>query len=502
VAPAFGNNRQDEPDENRMNVRAAFSSRRDDSGAVTIIVALLTVILLAVTALAVDIGRLTYERQKLRNTLDAAAQAGSYELPSNGAIAQAKALEFATANDPNSHPTVTLWCVVASAVSGGSPTNGGGTAIVAANVVGPTCYPGAGPYTVANYPGLKCGTKLCSIPCPATTGVTCNAITVKENRAVPFYFAPILGILSGNTGSVVSSSCKGACGTPPTNSMDVVVVADRTGSMSTADRTAMTTAIKGMLQMMTPVVQYVGFGTIGKSMPGACLTTGATSVTQVGSAWIPIAFTNDYVTMGATAPPYALNTSSNLIAGLNCLAASSTGTWLASPLKSAARYLLGLDANNIGSLPSRSGTVRRAIIFETDGEPNETALAGSSDLNTAGDIGNANGDVACTNLLSLANQAKAQGVMIITVAFGTANTAYCSGGASGTRVRDVLAGVASNDPRGGPSLAGNCGTAAEILTENTDGDYYYCAATGTDLAPLFVTALGQLNSHSRFMALP
>jgi hypothetical protein len=284
--------------------------------------------------------------------------------------------------------------------------------------------------------------------------------------------------------------------------MDVVVVADRTGSMSSTNRNAMVSAIKGMLQMMTPLMQYVAFGTIGKSKSGACLTTGATSVTQVGSSWIPISFSDNYVTMGSTPPPYTINTSSNLIAGLNCLAASSTGTWLASPMKAAARYLLGLDANNLGSLPARSGTVRKAIIFETDGEPNETAISGSTDITVAGDIGNATGEVACSNLLSIANQAKAQGILVIAVAFGSANTTHCNGGSSGTLVRDVLAGIASPDPRGGPSLANGCATAADVLAENTDGDYFYCAATGTDLAPLFVTALGQLNSHSRFMSLP
>lgn len=479
-----------------MSVRLALARAREDNGAIAVVVAGMLIILLVVTALAVDVGRLYYERQKLKNTLDASAQAGAYELPSNVVTARAKALEFATANDSRSNPTVTFSCVVGST---------GLTKQVPSNAVGSTCYPGPAPYDVATYPGLKCSTTVCSIPCPrtgVTSGYSCNAITVRENRPVPFYFAPIIGLMQGNTGSIVSSNCKGACGTPPTNPMDVVVVADRTGSMSTTDRNAMVSAIKGMLQMMTPVVQYVGFGTIGKSKSATCLTTGATSVTQTGSTWIPVNFNNTYVTMGSSAPPYALNTSSNLVAGLNCLAASSTGTWLASPLKSAARFLLGLDSNNLGSLPARSGTVRKAIIFETDGEPNETALAGSTDLNTAGDIGNANGDVACSNLLSLANQAKAQGIMVISVAFGSANTAYCSGGSTGTRVRDVLAAVASVDPKGGPSLANGCGTASEILTENNDGDYFYCAATGTDLAPLFVTALGQLNSHSKFMALP
>jgi len=463
-----------------MTMREAIRRAREEEGAVTIVVALLLVIMLMVTALAVDVGRLLYERQKLRNTLDAAAQAGAFELPGSAVTAQTVALNYATANDPNSHPSVTFSCMVGST---------GATKQVPPNAVGSTCYPGPGPYDTNVYPGLKCNTVVCSIPCPPTTGVVCNTISVRENRAVPFYFAPIVGLLTGSTGSIVSSACKGACGSPPTNPMDVVVVADRTGSMS-AYLSSLTAAIKNMLQYMTPSMQYVALATINKS----------TSACPTGN-WVSVPFTNNYNTPGASAKPYPLNTASALVSAMNCMKTSSGGTWLASPMKAAARYLLGIDANNLGSLPARSGTIRKAIIFETDGEPTESTLAGAVDLNSAADIGNSNGLTACSNLLTIANQAKAQGILIISVGFGGANSAYCTG-SSGTRVRDVLAGIASNDPRGGPSLAGACGTAAEILAENNDGDYFYCAATGTDLAPLFITALGQLNSHSRFLALP
>ena len=467
-----------------MIPRRHLAKLREDRGAVTIVVAGITIILLVVTALAVDVGRLLYERQMLKNTLDAAAQAGAFELPSNVTTAATKALQFAHANDPHSNPTVTFSCVVGST---------GATKQVPTNAVGSTCYPGPGPYTTVNYPALKCTTSMCSIPCPragVTSGYSCNAITVTENRVVPFYFAPILGIMSANTGSTTSSSCKGACGAPPTNPMDVVVVADRTGSMSTY-LTDLKNAIKNMLQYMTPSVQYVALATINKSA-SACPT----------GNWVSVPFSNAYNVPGSSTKPYPLNASDPLVTALSCMTTSSGGTWLALPLKYSARYLLGLDANNLGSLPGRSGTVRKAIIFETDGEPTETTNTYNDTLTVSGDISNSNGAIACSNLLSVANQAKAQGILIISVAFGTANSAYCTSGNSGPKVRDVLAAVASNDPKGGPSLATDCSTAAGVLTENNDGDYFYCAATGTDLAPLFITALGQLNSHSRFMALP
>ena len=53
--------------------------------------------------------------------------------------------------------------------------------------------------------------------------------------------------------------------------------------------------------------------------------------------------------------------------------AAITRTALASPLKGAARYLLGKtgDENNVAALGGgdRSGTVKKVIIFETDGQP-------------------------------------------------------------------------------------------------------------------------------------
>lgn len=496
-----------------MISREALDRLKSDGGAIAVVVAGLMVILLVVTALALDVGRLMYERQKLKNTLDAAAQAGSYELPSNVTTARAKALEFATANDPNSHPSVTFYCVVGST---------GATRQVPANAVGSTCYPGAAPYDSGNYPGLLCSTTVCKIPCPkvgVTSGYSCNAITVSENRSVPFYFAPIIGLFNGMTGTTVSSNCKGACGTPPTNPMDVVVVADRTGSMS-AYLSDLKNAIKSMLTYMTPSVQYVALASINKS--GSACPTGS---------WVSVPFSDNYNIPGSSTKPYPLNAGSALVNALTCMTTSSP-TYLASPLKAAARYLLGIDPNNIDSLQPRSGTVTRAIIFETDGQPTEATTGGVADLVTPGDVSNTDGQIACSNLSSIASLAKLEKVLLISVAFGDANTAYCGTyrvtdrrgkkttyyDTTTARVRDVLAGIASNSPRGGASIAETCTgpvdttsspvsnlptcTAADILAENNDGDFFYIAATGTDLAPLFITALGQLNSHSRFMALP
>ncbi|WP_127129471.1 pilus assembly protein TadG-related protein [Georgenia sp. SYP-B2076] len=450
-----------------------------ERGAVAVIVALLVPVLFAAAALAIDISMLTHQRQNLSNALDAAAQAGAYALPGDFDVATATALKFAKANDPEAAPTTEFWCVVAATGPGAAPS-------VRPGQVPGVCNPG----TTA---GARCNESICAIPCPAVAGNSCNTMRVQDDKEVAFSFAPVIGIDTGSTGDLTSTACKGSCGALAPNPMDVVVVADRTGSMSTADRNLMVSAIKGTLQTMTREQQYVALGTIGRSRTGgACLTTPSTSNTT--GPWIPVPFSSDYTVGPADAP--SLNTGSTLVKELTCLSSSSTGTYLASPLKASAQYLLG---NNSGTLPPRVGEVRKAIIFETDGQPNEDTIPGSTDLSVAGDIGNSNVGAACTNFTTVATKTKSAGVLIITVAFGDALTASCGG----TPVREVLAAAASPDPNGGPSKAQNdCGNATKRATENGDGDFFFCAGTGSELGPIFASAVNQLNPHTRLIRLP
>jgi hypothetical protein len=37
----------------------------------------------------------------------------------------------------------------------------------------------------------------------------------------------------------------------------------------------------------------------------------------------------------------------------------------------------------------------------------------------------------------------------------------------------------------------DCSDTAEQSTENSDGDFFFCAASGTEMAPIFRTALSQ-----------
>ena len=457
-----------------------------ERGAATAIFALMLPVLFGTLAMGLDVGKLVYERQHLNNALDAAALAGAAFLPGDPVAARSAATSFARANDPAADPAVSFWCVVAST---------GAARTVLSSQIPSVCNAGT-------TSGARCSETICAIPCVPGTGIACNSITVTDDKDVAFGFAPVIGIDTGNTGSLASDACKGSCGSQIPNPMDIALVADRTGSMSDANRNLMVAGIKSTLQTMTRDLQYVALGTIhrSKASPGTCTTSPSTDNT---GPWMPVPFSNDY-TQNPALPggTPALNTGSTLIKGLNCLSASSGGTHLAAPLKAAARYLLGMDSNNLGSLPARSTPAKKAIIFETDGQPNEQNFGGSTSLAPSGDVGSTNGTTACNNFKAVAANAKAQGLLIVTVAFGDATSARCTA-SGGEYVRNVLASAASPDSHGNPSTSNNdCSSTALRAVENADGDFFFCAASGSELGPIFVSAVNTISSNSRLIRIP
>lgn len=506
-------------------MRRLVSRKRDEDGAIALMTVILSIVIFGVAAIAIDIGMLAMERQKLRDAVDSAAHAGAYAMPGDGAAAINAARDIALANDPDltwdftqQNPKIRLWCVVAA-----TPTT---PPRPRDDQIPSTCNPGTAPFTTAKYPDLRCNAKICKIPCAPSLTTACNTVEVVAEKEVPFGFANVFGRSEGSTGAVASAACKGSCGQEAPNPMDIVFMADRTTSMSASDRGLMKTAILDSLTTMTPSLHYVAFGALHKSRTGSSCATDPTTYTSWRSdewnvtqgSWVPISFANNYLSSAATP---ALNTSSALYRGVSCLPDSgvpgwrygSYGTHLASGMKGAARYLLGLDPNNLGSLPARAGTPKKVLIFETDGMPDEILDGGSTSLTTSGDVGAGfntsgnNGQNGCDNLLEVAKNAKDRGVVVITVGFGQAATGRCkkSEGETGStsRVRDVLAAAASSDPvTGAASSASACNNPASRAAENVDGDFFFCAAQGAELADIFKTAVAQVSSGVRLVKLP
>jgi hypothetical protein len=168
--------------------------------------------------------------------------------------------------------------------------------------------------------------------------------------------------------------------------------------------------------------------------------------------------------------------------------------------------------------------------METDGVPEETIgfnglLNGNGSQNykaTDTSLGNTTlgdatdpvagspwyGDVGCQKLLTVAQEAKDAGIIVIMIGYGDANTAKCkknysNGTFSGNNVDDTLASAASPKSVGVPSQANNdCSTTTGANAENTDGDYYFCAASGAQLSGIFSTAVSQLTNRTKFVKMP
>ncbi len=512
-------------------------SQTRERGATAVVIALTLTLVMAAAAMSFDTANLALQRQTLRNITDAAAQAGASYLPGDPGGAVSAALAYAHRSDTSYTPTVTLWCMVGST---------GATKQVATGYIPATCQPGgSGPYT-NGVGGVICDEYLCAIPCSGAAGTVCNTVKVDGQKSVPFYFAPAIGIKSGSTGALTSVSCRGSCGTLMPNAMDIAFVADRTSSLNPTVFGNMKKGIKDTLSSMTPEYQFVTLGTIHKSTPsGSCLTNlPAYSKDPTGDgdarkgSWMPLGFSNNYLTGSLGSTSRVLNTSSELVSNVNCMnqASQPWGTHLAAPLKAAARMLLNPQLSNLGTLSTVrqallpiGAVVKQAIIMETDGVPEETIgfngyLDGrGTEYYTASDqsLGDVSlndssdpvagspwyGGTGCDNLLKVADEAKKAGITVIMIGYGQANTAKCSvnynnGTTSGENVRDVLAAAASNAPNGNPSVAGDCSTTQKANAVNTDGDFYFCAASGAQLAGIFSTAVSQIASGTKFVRMP
>jgi len=563
------------------------SAFRNQRGVTAVVVAISMMLLAAAGALGFDIARLAFARQQVRNAVDAAAQAVAVDMPvTSASTATQLAKRYAMANDPNlvnSDIAVDFFCVVAKA-SDGSPDQ---------RQIPATCNPGTWTDSATfTYKGKKqCpdASAVCAIPCIPSTTAKCNAVQVSATRIVPFVFGPAINIPSAPV-AAATVSCRGTCGGEAApNPMNVVVMADRTGSMlnwSSGDvlsnMKSLRDGIDSMLTVMDQRVQYVAMGAIHKSQPTSAnpiapLTTsnnfftklsnyyssttpastldtgtvnGCNAATNAGygskyryhndvftGTWVPVNFTNSYLNTDASGAyqldwsgSRTIKTGTNLqksvsnlpysVANWNTSSGTSSyctkdgydmGTHLASALKGGAQYLLNTSnlTNNIsaGDLAARDAlgvTPRNVLILETDGQPGEKFTnAGAdgtvTDMKNSYDIGNTNLQTACDNFKKVADNAKAAGVTIITIGFGAVNSGSCGNKSS----ISVLASVASTQDSvtGSGDAQYNCGTPAGAAAENSDGDLFFCAANGNDLATVFTTAMGQLSGGTKFMAI-
>lgn len=420
-------------------LRAANDRER---GQVIVLFAIFLVVILASAALVVDLGLLRNDRQTLVNTVDSAALAGGTLMPVNGATegAAATALIKTTiaANYPGlstSNYSIAYQCLI------GVDTSTPAKPFISRDVP-IVCDPSKSlgrPPLVTDFQGAG-PTRYAS--CFPSLGDKCNTVVVSGNVTTPYSFARVVGINSGSTGVVMSAACNGPCGETPAIPVDVVLIMDRTASMTSTDIADIQTGAKTLLGVFDPALQRVALGTIGPSAPGksSCpsgstspvkgLPSPANQVFGVGMSpqsnvdffapsdlpkWVPVGFTGTdtatpavtfneaYSTGGVT------NTSSTIWKAVSCLYSYTYGTNLDTPVAMAEQYL---------ATYGRPG-VKKAIILETDGTPQ------------AGD-GSAHYTCNAANNTATAAKNGASKVDIFTIGFGIGG-AFCptrSGGSN------------------------------------------------------------------------
>ena len=256
--------------------------------------------------------------------------------------------------------------------------------------------------------------------------------------------------------------------------MDLVVILDRTGSMSGVDTDNARNAADSLRKSLDPNLQWLGFSVLGPSRLGSWCKTEADSV--IGSAntadlrrWVPIGLTGTGALFGSS---YSSD-SSDMANAIDCFRNSSTRTDIADPVRMATYELETYGRAN----------AKQAILLLSDGQPNRSTT-GTNNF--------------CLESDKAAADAKAKGIEMFTVGFGLdgSNDKDCAdndGIWRGRMATDLLASMATDSVKDGGCPG----------TENSDGDNYYClpktSGASTDLADVFQVAVQKLTGHSRLV---
>ena len=438
--------------------------REQERGQIIVLFVFVLIVIMGAAAMVIDVGVLRNSNQNLWNALDAGALAGATQLPADASNADAIALQYADMNYPGGLPsgvTVAFRCVVGSA--SGAPRS---TDIPA------VCDPGGNAV-------WTCNATICSSVCVPAEGDTCNTIVLESTATVPYHFGPAVGITTGTTQDVLSAACKGPCGAKPENPVDLMLVVDRTGSMSGVDTVNARAAADSVRKAYNPAEQFIGYGMLGPSkIGGSCITEpngsiGTANLPADLRRWVPVPLSG--TGPGATLVQNYTSSGSTLAQAISCYTNSGTGTDLSDPVTTAAWEL---------THDGRPG-VTKGIILMTDGQPNNSTVPGPN---------------YCAQSSAAATAAKAQGIELFTIGFGLdgANNINCpdtSGAWKGKKATTLLASMATS------SVDAGCPG-----TSNDDGDHFFCVAktsgASTDLSTLFKAAANALVGGTKLIQLP
>ncbi len=331
----------------RRHTRGAEGER----GQILVLFTIVLVVILAFTALVVDIGLLRNDRQSLVNAVDAGALAGGTLMPvdgsKSGAAGKVTALVDQTvqATYPGllrpANYDISYRCLIGTGDEGAF--DGADIAVFIPLDCDPSRALGHSP-RVGDFTGAG---KTRSSVCRPDLGDKCNVVVVEGNVTTPYSFARVVGVNSGSTGVVQSAACKGLCGELPILN-DVELVIDTSGSMSrnnTNGHSRIYWARLAAKQLVTDLSNNGGIGATGNRV-------GITTFSGTTASSSPTAWTSTAAQLATT------------IDAINAPSQAITPTKVGMQTGAADLSAPGHARNPVG------GAVRRVLILLSDGRPN------------------------------------------------------------------------------------------------------------------------------------
>jgi hypothetical protein len=319
--------------------------RSDQRGQSLVLVVISLTVLLGMAALVLDLGLGWYAKRQLQASVDAAALAGAQELPSS-ANAVARAHEYILKNPTRGvdgvQDTIITKCLAAA----------------------PGCAP-------------------------------VNAVQVSARANADTAFARVFGINSMSIGAK-ATACQ-PCGAKP---LDIMVVLDRTGSMSEGGTpNKLVNARSGIMTFLSFLdagTALVGLAVLPPSNTLANRCSNPSSSTawydSASSVYTVVPLANDFKVNGT------INTGSNLVTTLNCQVPNGT-----------THYSLAIQAAQAELNLHGRANVQDVIVFLTDGAANTGPHYFAA--------GNAERTQPCHSGITSAAAAKATGTWMYTIGY-------------------------------------------------------------------------------------
>ncbi len=258
----------------------AQPAERGQRGQILVLFTLVLVVILLAGSLVIDLGLLRNDRQSLANALDSATLSAGVLLPVDGCNQAQSATS--PCGSINAAPITEVTNMVASAMTAGYPGITAGQYTISYRcVIGVDTASPANPNIARDIPSVcnprnalghtpvaadfqGTGDTRFSI-CNPNLGDKCNVIFLTGGTTTRFSFARIIGLDQGSNTNMTASACNGPCGQATSAPVDLVIIIDRTGSMSAADQQKTRDAANTILGIYDPSLHRVALGLLGPS---------------------------------------------------------------------------------------------------------------------------------------------------------------------------------------------------------------------------------------------